>query len=98
MAPRSDVIMAAVEPLPLVPVRCTDGYVRSGFPMRWTSSRIRSSVGSERRLGILDSKSMWPSSQAAASAKEEKGICVTTHPLEAELTDRKSVVWEKCRD
>ena len=47
--------MAAVEPLPLVPVRWTTGNARWGSPSSGASSRMRSRVGSARRVGVADS-------------------------------------------
>ena len=54
----SAVTMAEVEPLPLVPVTCTDGMDSWGSPSTAINACMRSKVGRARREGMLDSKSM----------------------------------------
>ncbi len=68
LAISSAVAMADVEPLPFVPVMWIDGMASWGSPSRAVSACMRSSVGRARRRGMLDSKSMWLSSQATASS------------------------------
>src|SRR5579875_262404 len=73
--------MAAVEPLPLVPVRCSTGYVRWGSPRRVAISRMRSSVGTARRSGIADSRLMCPSSHRRASSSDwKRRRAIPKHP------------------
>ena len=65
--------MAVVEPFPFVPVMWMEGMDSWGSPSNDVSARMRSSVGSERRRGMVDSKSMWVSSHANASSSPSKG-------------------------
>ena len=67
------VAIADVDPLPLVPVTWMEGMESWGSPSSEVSARMRSSVGSARRRGMLDSKSMWSSSHANASSSPSKG-------------------------
>ena len=67
--------MADVEPLPFVPVMWMEGMDSWGSPSSEVSARMRSRVGTARRRGMFDSKSIWLSSQASASAKPVKGQC-----------------------
>ncbi len=65
--------MAVVDPLPFVPVMWMDGMESWGSPSSDMSARMRSKVGTARRRGMFDSKSIWLSSQASASARPSKG-------------------------
>ena len=52
------VVIADVDPLPLVPVTWMEGMDACGSPSNDVSARMRSNVGSERRRGMFCSKSM----------------------------------------
>ena len=68
-----DVAMAVVDPLPFVPVMWMDGMDCCGSPSSEVRAHMRSRVGTARRRGMWDSKSMWLASQAKASASPSKG-------------------------
>ena len=65
--------MADVDPLPLVPVMWMEGMDSCGSPSNDVRARMCSRVGSARRRGIVDSKSMCVSSHANASSSPSKG-------------------------
>src|SRR5271157_4494763 len=66
-------VIRDVEPLPLVPVTCTTGYVACGLSRALKRARIRSRLGSPRlpaRPDSIASRLMWRSSQERVSPKE----------------------------